>query len=336
MGAKRVIYIGTTDGVYRAEGNGSSYESRLLGLEGKGAIRGPVVIDCDDPRRLYVGTTRGGVYRSDDAGATWRACNDNLLSFSVWSLVQHPKTGTLWLGTEPSAVYRSDDRGETWTPCPHLQTLPTTIDWTFPQPPHVSHVKHLAVHPTDPDVVMGAVEEGWLIRTTDGGQSWENLKDGCHFDSHSVAFMPDNPTVVTSTAGHGFFRSEDGGDHFAECVNGLDHQYLAQVVVHAERPRVLLTAGAAGPPPTWRGPRGGDAGFYRSENQGATWERLTGGLPELLKGAPRSTAGDRADVESFLVGLSDGSVWLSENSGGSFRQILGGIPGVGSMTVAPA
>ena len=41
------------------------------------------------------------------------------------------------------------------------------------------------------DVIFGAVEEGWLVRSTDGGESWVNIKQGTEFDSHTVTILPD-------------------------------------------------------------------------------------------------------------------------------------------------
>ncbi len=334
MAGDRLIYIGTLEGAYLGEQDNGGYAARPLGLRGKGGLRAPIVVDCRDPRRLYAVTGRAGVCRSEDGGATWQERNEGILSKEGFSIAQAPQTGTLYVGTQPAAVFKSTDGGDTWTDCEHLKSLPTTIDWTFPNPPHVAHVKHLAIHPDDPDVVYGAVEEGWLVRTKDGGRTWENVKDGTDFDSHSVCFVPGVPQVVLSTAGEGFYRSEDRGDHFVESMAGLDRRYLAQLAVHPARPSVLFTAGAAVPPPGWRRPEGADAGFYRSEDQGRSWHRLTGGLPAHFQSAPRAVAGDAADPNVVCIGLTDGAVWLTEDGGESFRQILSGLPPVGSLSVA--
>jgi photosystem II stability/assembly factor-like uncharacterized protein len=336
-GAKRTLYVGTDRGLFQAEGNGSGYEARLLGLDGRGAIRSPVVIDYDDPERIYAPTVRGGVFRSEDGGATWREINEGITYKETWSIVQHPLSGDLYVGTGPTSMYKSSDRGDTWTDCGEpLRAMPETKSWTFPGPPYISHVKGLDVCPDDPDVVVGAIEEGWVIRSQDGGKTWQNIKEGVEFDAHSVTWAPDDPSEVFVTSGKGCFRGVHGGDYFEPASEGLDRRYLAQLVVHRERPDVLFTAGAAVPPPMWRRPQGADAAFYRSADRGRSWERLTGGLPELIVGAPRATAGDPAEPAAFLVGLVDGSVWLTENSGESFRQILGGLPPVTSLRVAPS
>lgn len=334
MARDGVMYLGTADGLYVAEPKGSAYETRLLGLQGKGMIRCPVVVDIDDQDRLYCSTNQGGVYRSTDGGASWNEINEGITYKETWSLVQHPTTGELYVGTGPTSVFKSVDRGDTWTDCPQLRTMPETKSWTFPGPPYISHVKGLGLCKDDPSLVFGAIEEGWTIRSQDGGQSWQNIREGIESDVHTVQYMPDNPAVVIATTGKGVYRSMHGGDAFEEANEGLDRRYMAQLVVHPERPKVLFTAGAAVPPPSWRRPQGADSGFYRSENQGGSWERLTGGLPELLTAAPRATGGDPADPDTFVAGLTDGSVWMTNDGGESFAQVISGLPPITSVLIA--
>ena len=128
--------------------------------------------------------------------------------------------------------------------------------------------------------IMGAVEEGWVVRSTDNGQTWQDITKGTHFDSHSVITMPNDPNVVISTSGHGVYRSEDGGLTFGNWSEGLDCVYMAQIVVHPSRPNVLFTAAAEVPPPGWRRPEGANAHFFRSENQGAIGDALGARHPD--------------------------------------------------------
>jgi photosystem II stability/assembly factor-like uncharacterized protein len=335
-GLNRILYVGTEDGLYLAEEKGKEYHPHPLALQGKGALRSPVVIDRDDRRRIYAATARGGVQRSEDAGQTWREINNGILYKEAWCIVQHPKTGELVVGTGPSSVFKSADGGDSWVDCERLRDLPETIDWTFPRPPHVSHVKGLALRTDNPMFILGAVEEGWVIRSLDGGKSWQNIKDGVEFDAHSVAVMPDNPEVVIATSGQGVYKSSNGGDSFVNSSQGLDCHYMAQLVCHPARPKVLFTAAASVPPPFWRRPEGAASAFYRSENQGESWEKLSGGLPDHLKAAPRATAGDPEEPNGFFIGMNDGTIWCSTDGGESFHQIVGGLPSISSIRVAHA
>src|SRR5258705_9492831 len=68
-----------------------------------------------DPRpggRAWCGTQRGGVFRTDDAGISWRPCG--LEGQLIMSITASPaEADVVWIGTEPSAAWRSADGGET-------------------------------------------------------------------------------------------------------------------------------------------------------------------------------------------------------------------------------
>ena len=92
-------------------------------------------------------------------------------------------------------------------------------------------MRGIGLSASDPEIVFGAVEEGWLVRSNDGGDSWVNIKDGTEFDSHTVTVLPDGETVV-SASGHGLYRSADGGETFAQSDAGISHPYLIDVALH--------------------------------------------------------------------------------------------------------
>jgi photosystem II stability/assembly factor-like uncharacterized protein len=341
--ARRTLLVGTNAGAFRVEVNGGQANVEGLGLEQAGGLRCPIVVDCGNPRVLFAGTVASGVLRSDDGGQSWREANQGLTKREVWWLEQHPTTGQLWAGTSPAAMFTSDDRGAHWRECDSVQRLPRIAEWTFPNPPHIAHVKHISLRADDPLDILAAVEEGWLIRSRDGGATWANLTEGTEFDSHTAYFMPRTEArVIVSTSGSGVYRSEDGGKSFSASDAGLDRRYMAQLVVHAARPEVVFTAAASTPPPGWSRPEGAHSAVYRSTDQARSWQRLTGGLPDDLSAAPRAVAGDPEDATVMCVGMTDGTVWLTEDGGESFRpavrlatqQERGRPSGVTSLRVA--
>ena len=149
-------------------------------------MRARVNLDVSDPDRLYAGTTRGGLLRSQDRGATWTEINNGIVHKDVWSIVQHRGTRTVFAGTCPAAVFWSDDCGDSWHEYEELGQLPTTKGWTGPLPPHVSRMKTLALA-DDPSYIYGAIEEGWAVRSQDGGETWSQLADGMDHDGHAIA-----------------------------------------------------------------------------------------------------------------------------------------------------
>src|SRR6478735_11293923 len=77
------------------------------------------------PGRAWCGTQRGGVFRTDDAGISWRPCG--LEGQLIMSVTASPtEADVIWIGTEPSAVWRSADGGETWEQTSRLDVLPSS------------------------------------------------------------------------------------------------------------------------------------------------------------------------------------------------------------------
>jgi len=314
--------------------NSSIEGIEAIGLRDLGTVRAPVAIDHHNPDRLYAATRRGGVFRSDDRGKTWREKNDGLIYKEVWCVVQHPTTGDVFVGTGPASVFKSTNYGDSWTFCEQLHTLPETKYWTFPNPPHIAHVKGIGLCREDPNLIFGAIEEGWLIRSQDGGETWTTLKSGTEIDSHTVNPMPNDRRVLLSASGTGIYRSEDLGDHFVPANNGLTRHYVSQIAFHADEPSILFTAAAEVPPRYWQRAEGANSQFFRSEDQGRSWKALTGGLPERIVAAPRATTACPDSPGSFLVGMNDGSIWMTADHGESFSQIATGLPPIYGLAVS--
>jgi photosystem II stability/assembly factor-like uncharacterized protein len=273
--------------------------------------------------------------RSDNGGRSFRRINDGVLHKDVWSLAVHPRTGTVFIGTEPARIYRSDD-GEHWRECSTLKTLEDSAHWTFPVSPHVAHVRSIALHEVDANLVFAAIEEGWVVRSEDGGATWTTCKQGVAFDAHEVVVLPDDARTVIAATGEGLFRSENGGESFSPSGLGIEGTYVTTVAVHPARPEVLFAGAAELPPPFWVKRRdGANAAFYRSNDRGHTWRRLRG--EAVLRAAPRSIVLDAAWPEHAIFGMSDGSVWETQDDGRSFARIVQGLPGwISALAVTPA
>jgi photosystem II stability/assembly factor-like uncharacterized protein len=333
MADESTLYVSTENGLFSGRLNGAVRDVQPVGLQGQGRVW-PIVADHRLPNRRYAVTSRGGVFRSDDGGKTWAEKNNGIIFKQCWCIAQHPETGELYVGTGPAAVFKSIDYGESWTFSEQMHTMPETKEWTFPGPPYIAHVKGLGLSRNDPRRIFGAIEEGYIIRSVDGGETWMTIKNGAEFDSHTVTVMPDNADVIVTTSGKGCFRSDDGGNHFALANDGLSRKYMSQLVVDSAKPNVLFTAASAGPPLTWRGPQGANAALFRSEDQGKHWAQLSGGgLPEMILPSPRAVTNDPRAAGSALAGMSDGSVWMTRDYGESFEQIVTGLPSIFGLSV---
>ena len=82
------------------------------------------------PGRAWCGTHRDGVFRSDDAGRSWRAVG--LAGRLIMAIAASPvEPDVVWVGTEPSEVWRSMDAGTTWEQTSRLETLSSSSDMVF-------------------------------------------------------------------------------------------------------------------------------------------------------------------------------------------------------------
>jgi photosystem II stability/assembly factor-like uncharacterized protein len=231
------------------------------------------------PERVLVGTFDDGLHRSNDGGGTFERVGEGLESEAVTALAPAPDDPTAWwVGTEPSAVYHSGDGGATVDRREGLVDLPSASGWSFPPRPDTHHVRWIAVDPHEPGHLYVGIEAGALVRTYDGGETWEDRVPSSRRDNHSLATHPDAPDRAWSAAGDGFAETTDGGRTWRHPQDGLDHRYCWSVAVDAGDPDRVLVSSASG---AFTAHRAGsaDSYIYRREGDGR-WERLDGtGIP---------------------------------------------------------
>src|ERR1700720_2893813 len=126
------------------------------------------------PEIVYAGT-QSGPYRSADRGEHWEKVELPDHGLPVWSLLFHPHDpGVILVGCENCEIYRSDDAGERWTRLPVSVRFPDIT--TAPDANPAKRVLTLDASASEPQHLYGAVEVGGTIRSTDGGEHWENLR----------------------------------------------------------------------------------------------------------------------------------------------------------------
>ncbi len=90
--------------------------------------------------RVWCGTHRSGVFRSDDGGGSWQSVG--LEGRLIMTITASPADrDVVWVGTEPSEVWRSADAGSSWAQTSRLETLPSSSQWSFPPRPDTHHVR---------------------------------------------------------------------------------------------------------------------------------------------------------------------------------------------------
>jgi photosystem II stability/assembly factor-like uncharacterized protein len=323
------LYAATGDSIVRLdEADGIWTVERFL--DGSGAQC--LTVDPQDPDTVYAGLRERGVQRTRDGGRTWVDCAPP--EPGVFSLAVSAADGAVYAGTEPSRLFRSDDRGESWRELEALLELPSRPTWSFPPRPWTSHVRWIAPSPHDGDLLLVGIELGGLMRSTDGGATWEDHRPGAQRDVHSLAWHPRAHDRAYEAGGGGAAFSEDAGETWQPADEGRDRHYTWSVAVDPDDPELWYVSASTGPFAA-HGRGDPQARIYR-RTSGEQWRELAGGRAEPLQAMPYALVA--ADGRLF-AGLADGQIWESGDRGDSWRAVKtegGSIPRLHALAYANA
>lgn len=279
----------------------------------------PLCLACDPnrPSRLYCGTFGNGVWRSDDAGDSWVWVGQGLArgrvtAIAVSALEQTPAHGLVYAGTDPSAVFVSDDGGEKWEERTGLDELPSYPEWSFPPRPRTHHVRWIECDPHRAGRLYVSIEAGALIRSGNGGRTWEDRTEGGPRDAHRIQTHAQAKDRVYAAAGDGYFESRDGGESWGQWQAGLQDRYCWSMAVDRRDPDTVLVS--ASPGPTFaHDPKGAESRVYRRA-RGVTWEPVTDGLPPAMGTTAPVLTIDPVQAGVFYAACNRG-LYRSENGG---------------------
>jgi len=306
-----------------------------------------VAADLGRPERVFCAARRG-VWRSDDAGSSWRPVFEGIPGEEVTALAVSAAErvgafGVVHVGTEPSAVFRSEDGGENWRRCEGLSELPSSRAWSFPPRPETHHVRWLEPDPHEPGRLYVAIEAGALVRLDRGpvgGATWRDRVPGGPYDTHQLAIHAERPGRLWSAAGDGFYESDDGGDSWRRAEDGLPFRYCWSVAVDPGDPDTAVLAAAPGPMQAHARERAESSVFRRTGD--GPWREVRTGLPEPKGQRAALVATHPAEPGAFYL-AADGGLYRSSDAGATWDRLAVDWPdghGPGSrargLTVAEA
>ena len=232
-----------------------------------------------DPNRIYVSQSSGWfgqiIQRSDDGGKTWH----------------QPGTPAGEPTTTPDGMPKGESNNFVYDTSVQSGKPLTTHQWYdgTQHPWEFKRVWHLEPSLTDPDTVYAGVEDAALFRSTNGGQSWQELSGlreqqgdkwapgAGGMGLHTIILDPSNPQrLFVAISSAGAFRSDDGGDTWKPITRGLKSNYIPdpnvevgycvhRIAMHPSRPNVLFMQ------LHWN--------VMRTDDAGELWTKISGNLP---------------------------------------------------------
>jgi photosystem II stability/assembly factor-like uncharacterized protein len=222
-------------------------------------------------------------------------------------------------------LFRSRDCGRTWQELEALRRIPSAPTWSFPPRPWTSHVRAIALSYEDSNLVVAGIELGGIVRSPDGGGTWEDQRPGAYADCHSLAAHAAAPRTLYEAAGGGFAESEDFGGSWAAADAGMDRWYVWGLAVDSEDPTLVYASAASGPGRA-HGAGFSDAAIYR-RRAGGRWEAVLEGLREF----PYALRADPETPGALYAGFGDGTVLRSADAGANWEEVAGVGAGLGDL-----
>jgi photosystem II stability/assembly factor-like uncharacterized protein len=268
--------------------------------------------DPHDVNKIYLGTSDGHVFTSNDEGGHWQLLSrigtgqddvvTHILVDSRDSSRLYASTWTLYSGG--GGVYLSTDAGHTW----NITGLPHET------------VRALAQSPTHPEVFLAGSLTG-VYRSADNGASWERITPEHHDDLRnfdSVAFDPHDDNIIYAGTYHLPWKTVDGGKNWTNVKAGMiDDSDVMSIIVDPKNPdNVHATA---------------CSGIYHSVNGAQTWTKYQG-IPFVFR-RTQLIRQDPRDSQVLYAGTTSG-LWKTTNEK-DFKRITPGDWVINAIIIDP-
>jgi len=254
--------------------------------------------DPRNPRVVFLGTADGVLYRSDDAGRSWKRLSPGFPARgqSLDNVVVDTR-GRVFVGYwavsgTGGGVARSNDGGRSFSILPGIEG---------------QSVRALAVAPSDPDIlVVGAISG--VFRSDDGGDNWERISPPNHPEIRnveSVAIDPTFPTVLYVGTWHLPWKTLDAGRTWRPIRTGMidDSDVFTMTLDRRSSQTVYATA---------------CTGIYRSSDGAARWTKAKG-IPSSSR-RTRSFAQDPDRTDTLYAGTTEG-LFISDDGAVTWRLV---------------
>jgi photosystem II stability/assembly factor-like uncharacterized protein len=344
-----ILYVGTGEGVVTLKSeDGRAWKQEHHALRDWAIPE--VAVSPAAPNRVFAGTRGDGVWLSEDFGATWKKPSYGKRGpGKVRCLTFDPlDTNTLYAGTEPIDVFVSRDGAKSWEQLDSIWDVPFVATVTYPVAAVEPHVRDIVVDPKDSSIMYIALQVGYMLKSTDGGKSWELLNKNLDCDVHTIVMHPqDGNKIYVATGGHdcragrapgrALYSSSDGGVNWAPMAAHFEEEYSVPLVLHPKNPNIIFSALAKNPPSHWRRrPSGAEGCLIQSMDGGKSWEKLNGEIAMGSKSFVEALVFDPADADHLYAAQRNGDLFGSLDSGSSWFKLDISVPTLSDIKAASA
>ncbi|MFP6706245.1 MAG: hypothetical protein VCE75_09490 [Alphaproteobacteria bacterium] len=323
------ILAGTSKGVFSVSGGAADQVLESRGVRDLASIGG----------RLFAGTG-AGLYFSDDGGDSWSLAG--LEDYEVWQ-IRGAGDDVVYAGTQPGGLFKSTDNGGTWAEVASFNKVPQAADWCIPVKPRIpgGRARALVIDPNDPNRIWVGVEVGGIMRTEDGGESWNFSLPGENPDLHMMCAHPGQPSTLFASTGYGrldgvaemvegnagVFRSDNSGASWRYAWKGITPRYSRPMCIDPATPHGLTVASAPTAFSSYKDDGGAQAMLLRSEDGGESWRSLCDEAHSPSAANIHGLTPDLANPGGVVIGTDTGEVWRVSGSA-EWTPLATGLPAV--------
>jgi photosystem II stability/assembly factor-like uncharacterized protein len=292
-----------------------------------------------DAAGVVLAGTETGLYRLDPATDCWSHIASAMDGRLITAIAHAPDDPSVILaGTQPGGLFRSEDGGRTWVdlqvpikPYTALRFIDgrATVGAQDEARPvrHWTRITQIMFDPDDPALVFASVEVDHLWRSTDGGRTWTQHREGLQSaDIHGLVVIAEGGRRLLASSNAGLHVSRDDGDSWTFQKIDSPWQYVRTILARPDNSGVLFATNGNGAP-------GSEGRLYRSRDFGATWQDA--GLPGAVQSSLYFMAAS-ADVPMVLfASTSLGQFYRSTDGGETWPALSRRLGEIRALLLVP-